>query len=41
MDFNILLALTLIAIGVEHFTPLPSWIVGMSAIVTGLLMLIP
>jgi len=41
MDFNILLALTLIAIGVEHFTPLPNWIVGILAVVTGILILIP
>lgn len=41
MDFNILLALTLIAIGVEHFTPLPNWIVGILAVVTGILILVP
>lgn len=41
MNFDILLGITLIAIGVEHFTPIPAWIVGILAVVTGLLMFIP
>lgn len=39
MNTNILLGITMIAIGVEHFTPLPAWLVGILAVITGLLML--
>lgn len=40
MSVDLLLALTLLGIGVEHFTPLPNWVVGILAIVTGVWMLI-
>jgi len=41
MNFEILLALTLLGIGIEHFTPLPNWVVGVLAIVTAILMFVP
>lgn len=40
MNVELLLAVTVLAIGVEHFTPLPNWVVGILAIVTGVWMLI-
>lgn len=40
MNANILLAITLIAIGIEHFTPLPNWVVGILAVLTGILLLL-
>jgi len=40
MNTNTLLAVTLIFIGIEHFTPLPNWIVGILALITGILLLI-
>ena len=40
MNVDVLLALTLLALGIEHFTPLPNWVVGFLAIVTGILLLI-
>lgn len=40
MDTNILIGLTFLAIGIEHLTPLPAWIVGILAILVGLLILV-
>lgn len=40
MNAELLLGLTLLAIGIEHFTPLPNWVVGILAIVTGVMLLL-
>lgn len=40
MDTNILIAFTFLFIGIEKFAPIPGWVVGILAIVVGILLLL-
>jgi hypothetical protein len=39
MNMDLLLALTILLLGIERFAALPGWILGILAVLTGLLML--